>query len=122
MIAHKGGHCKYKTRNRRTSTFFANLVQLGGQVAVLSGSQGTPFSKTNMGSGNFAEERNKKAGYIGNIELFTTNGVLISDMPRSYISAKKDCYNVKGYFIKDHPWGYCIYYGGPGGYVSQCKY
>ncbi|GLJ33827.1 hypothetical protein SUGI_0680060 [Cryptomeria japonica] len=103
-------------------TFYGNLVQVGGEVVVRSGKRGTPFPKTEMGSGHVYAEGFKKAAFVRNIRLFTNNGALITKRRRTYFLSKRHCYTIKGYMRKDNYWGHHIYYGGPGGYFGDCKY
>ncbi|GLJ33829.1 hypothetical protein SUGI_0680150 [Cryptomeria japonica] len=103
-------------------TFYGNLAQIGGQVVIRSGKRGTPFPKTEMGSGDFARKGFKKAAFVRNIRLFTNNGALITDRKTNYFLSKRHCYGIKGYVKQDDYWGHHIYYGGPGGNAGYCTY
>ncbi|GLJ25978.1 hypothetical protein SUGI_0498200 [Cryptomeria japonica] len=100
--------------------FAANRVDFGGEIAVSNNSPGTPFSKTDMGTGGFPKDGFGKATFVRNIELKTTKDVPILDMEKSYVATKSKCYGVKGSTSND--WGDYIYYGGPGGDNPKCKH
>ncbi|GLJ33826.1 hypothetical protein SUGI_0680050 [Cryptomeria japonica] len=103
-------------------TYYANWVQIGGHVVVKSADRSTPYPKTQMGSGHFPKYGYKKAAYIRNIQLFTINGVLITESDRSYRVTRESCYGVQGYMENDNYWGHHINYGGPGGEDLLCTY
>ncbi|GLJ25977.1 hypothetical protein SUGI_0498180 [Cryptomeria japonica] len=100
----------------------ANHVDFGGSVLVANNNNNNgTISKTDMGSGHFAKGGFKKAAYIRNIQLFTTNGTLISERNRTYFATSPNCYSIEGFGSDNKYWGDHIFYGGPGGDVPQCK-
>ncbi|XP_047313237.1 uncharacterized protein LOC124916548 [Impatiens glandulifera] len=95
----------------------ATMVEWGGEV-VNSRPDGL-HTRTQMGSGRFADDGFGKASYFRNLEVVDSDNSLSSVRDISILAENTNCYNIKSSYTKE--WGTHFYYGGPGsGDNPQC--
>ncbi|KAJ0755132.1 putative neprosin [Helianthus annuus] len=88
----------------------ASMIQFGGEI-VNSRSRGH-HTRTQMGSGHFADEGFGKASYFRNLKVVDWDNSLLPLRNLRLMADHPNCYNIKS--GKNNVWGDYIYYGGPG--------
>ena len=97
-----------------------NIVQYGGEVVYFFDVVGTPFSKTDMGSGHFPQEGFSKPAYIREIQMHNFNNVLLYPQ-ETIIIPKPLCYNLTLGVDNITPgWGHYMIFGGSRGDHPSC--
>ncbi|XP_056843958.1 uncharacterized protein LOC108808812 [Raphanus sativus] len=89
----------------------AMRVKWGGEI--VNAKTGGIHTSTDMGSGHFAEEGNKKASYFRNLKLVSETNFLIEPKGVFPRATNANCYNIK-VGPNGTAWGIYFYYGGPG--------
>ncbi|XP_076960512.1 protein neprosin-like [Bidens hawaiensis] len=88
----------------------ASMVQFGGEI-VNSRLRGH-HTRTQMGSGHFADEGFGKASYFRNMKVVDWDNSLLPLSNVHLLADYSNCYDIKS--GKNNVWGDYIYYGGPG--------
>ncbi|XP_010525266.1 PREDICTED: uncharacterized protein LOC104803087 [Tarenaya hassleriana] len=88
----------------------ASMIEWGGEV-VNSEDEGR-HTRTQMGSGHFAEEGWAKASYFKNVQIVDGSNTLRDPDGLQVFTEQESCYNVKS--GSGGSWGSFFYYGGPG--------
>ncbi|KAF8107492.1 hypothetical protein N665_0120s0017 [Sinapis alba] len=88
----------------------ASEIQWGGEI--IDYRDYSKHTKTEMGSGRFAEEGFKKSSFFRNIEIIDEGNTTLQPVGAYPFMTRKNCYNVDPGI---HPvWGTFFYYGGHG--------
>ncbi|XP_038702790.1 uncharacterized protein LOC119999356 [Tripterygium wilfordii] len=98
----------------------ATRVEWGGEVINTATTSRGRHTKTQMGSGHFADEGYKKASYFDGLEMVTKDDVVIPVKTVSKEVTNDQCYNILVYPYDDE-FGTGFLYGGPGFNESTCK-
>ncbi|KAF8101282.1 hypothetical protein N665_0208s0066 [Sinapis alba] len=89
----------------------ATRVSWGGEI--VNAKTGGKHTATDMGSGHFADEGNKKASYFRNLMTVDKANTLREPQGVYTKSTNANCYNIKT-GRNGTSWGIYFYYGGPG--------
>ncbi|XP_056843434.1 uncharacterized protein LOC108836396 [Raphanus sativus] len=89
----------------------ATRVSWGGEI--VNDMIGGKHTATDMGSGHFAEEDNKKASYFRNLMIVSDTNVMREPKEVHPIVTNANCYNIKA-GRSGTSWGIYFYHGGPG--------
>eukprot|EP00253_Pinus_taeda_P016230 PITA_16230 len=93
---------------------------IGGEISYSPRPAGSAYTKTDMGSGEFPSSGFGYAAYTKRIEIYDSGGHLIEDPDFEERQFKPDCYQVTYGEYTGAEWGKTVFYGGPGGYASDC--
>ncbi|KAL0720612.1 hypothetical protein Bca4012_035211 [Brassica carinata] len=89
----------------------AKRVSWGGEI--VNDMTGGKHTATDMGSGHFAEEGNKKASYFRNLKIVSDTNFMREPKGVYTKTTNANCYNIKA-GPNGTSWGVKFYYGGPG--------
>ncbi|GKD77892.1 putative neprosin, partial [Tanacetum coccineum] len=87
----------------------ATEIHYGGEVI---NNIGRVHTSTQMGSGHFPEEGFKKAAFVRNLEVVSSENRIYPVSDLELVEEASNCYNVKSGFRNN--WGNYIFFGGPG--------
>ncbi|KAL3838375.1 hypothetical protein ACJIZ3_022966 [Penstemon smallii] len=88
----------------------ATMVEWGGEI--VNSRANNAHTKTQMGSGHFAEDGFAKASYFRNLEVVDSDNSLSSAQDISTLAENTNCYNIRS--SSSNEWGTYFYFGGPG--------
>ncbi|GAB2229119.1 hypothetical protein Droror1_Dr00023254 [Drosera rotundifolia] len=88
----------------------ATMVEWGGEIVNMRPNE--EHTATQMGSGQFSEDRFGRASYFRNLEIVDSDNSLNAVQNVQTLAENTNCYDIESSYSSD--WGTYFYYGGPG--------